>query len=131
MGTILVDLETRKMKQRFAILLILILAGGGCTYAPRSSEGTQISSAKIQELKIGQTNHSDLDRLFGPPTKRAGRADGTEVWQYTHTRVWNPTLGGAVVIEPIQKEVDETFEIVLKDGVVQSYKFLKQSDGGK
>jgi hypothetical protein len=36
-----------------------------------------------------------------------------------------------VFIEPIQKEVDETFELVLKNGVGQSYKFLKQSDGGK
>jgi outer membrane protein assembly factor BamE (lipoprotein component of BamABCDE complex) len=119
------------MKKRFAILLILVLAGVGCTYTPRSSEGTQISSAKIQELKIGQTTESDLSRLFGSPTKRERRADGTEVWQYTHTRVLNPTLGGTVVIEPIQREVDETFELVLKNGVVQSYRFIKQSDGGK
>ena len=119
------------MKKRFAILLILILAGFGCTYTPRSSEGTQISSAKIQELKIGQTTAADLGRLFGVPTKRERRADGTEVWQYTHIRVLNPTLGGTVVIEPIEKEVEETFELVLKNGVVQSYRFLKQSDGGK
>jgi hypothetical protein len=71
--------ETREIKKRFAILLILVLAGAGCTYPPRSSEGTQISSAKIQELKIGQTTESDLRRLFGSPTKRERRADGTEV----------------------------------------------------
>ena len=119
------------MKKRFAILLILVLAGAGCTYTPGSSEGTQISSAKVQELKIGQTTESDLMRLFGSPTKRERRADETEVWQYTHTRVLNPTLGGAVTIEPIRREVGETFELVLKNGVVQSYRFIKQSDGGK
>jgi len=119
------------MKKRYAPLWILILALAGCTYTSRSSEGTQISSERIQELKIGQTTESDLGRLFGSPTKRERRADGTEIWQYTHTRVLNPTLGGTVVIEPLQKEVDETFELVLKTGVVQSYRFIKQSDGGK
>jgi hypothetical protein len=119
------------MKRRFAIILILVIFGAGCTYTPRSTEGTQISSAKIQELKIGQTTPADLERLFGAPTKRERRADGTEIWRYTHIRVWNPALGGSVVIEPIEKEVEETFELVLKNGVVQSYRFLKQSDGGK
>jgi len=121
----------REMKERFAILLILILAGVGCTYTARPSEGTPISTAKIQELKIGQTTAVDLKRLFGAATKIERQADGTEVWQYTHKQVLNPTLGGTVVIEPIEKEVAETFELVLKDRVVQSYRFLKHSDGGK
>ncbi len=112
-------------------MLILVLAVTGCTYTSRPSEGTQISSARIQELKIGQTTESDLGRLLGPPAKRERRAEGTEVWQYTDTRVSNPTFSGMVVIEAIERKVDETFEVVLKNGVVQSYKFLKQSDGGK
>ena len=111
------------MKKRSAILLFLVLAGAGCTYTPRSSEGTQISSAKIQGVKIGQTTESDLRRLFGSPTKRERRADGREGWQYTHTSVSNPTFGGTVVIEPIERKVDETFEVVLKNGGVQSYRF--------
>jgi hypothetical protein len=119
------------MKAPLSILSALLIVLAGCSYAPRASEGTQISSAKIQELKIGQTNEADLGRLFGPPTRKERRADGAEVWQYIHTRVLNPTLGGAVVFEPLAKEVDETFEIVLKNGAVQSYRFLKQSDGGK
>jgi outer membrane protein assembly factor BamE (lipoprotein component of BamABCDE complex) len=119
------------MSRRLAILSIFIFALGGCTYASRSSEGTQVSAAKIQELRIGQTTESDLGRLFGTPTKRERRGDGTEVWQYTHRQVLTPTLGGTVVIEPIEKEVEETFELVLKNGIVQSYRFLKQSDGGK
>lgn len=119
------------MKKIFLFLLILFCAGAGCTYTQRSSEGPLVSSAHIQDLKIGQTTETDLHRLLGPPTNRERRSDGTEIWRYIHTRILNPTLGGAVVLEPFQREVEETFEVVLKNGAVQSYRFIKQADGGK
>jgi hypothetical protein len=119
------------MKIRFSILWILFLSGTACYYTHRSSEGPQISSAKMQEIRIGQTTEADLLQWFGPPTKKERQADGIEGWQYTHTRVLNATLVGGMVIEPIQREMDETFEIALRNGIVQSYRFLKHADGGK
>ena len=85
----------------------------------------------MQEIRIGQTTEADLLQLFGPPTKKERKAEGIDGWQYTHTRVLSPTLAGGMVIEPIQREMDETFEIALRNGVVQSYRFLKHTDGGK
>jgi hypothetical protein len=120
------------LKTRLAFILVVLLVCAGCYYyTHRSSEGPQISADRMQEIRIGQTNEADLLQWFGPPTRKERRADGTDGWKYTHTRVLNPTLAGGMILEPIQRQVDETFEIALKDGIVQSYRFLKHSDGGK
>jgi hypothetical protein len=66
------------MKKRSAILLFPVLVGGGCAYTLRSSEGTQISSAEIQELKIGQTTESDPEgsgRNFRARSEKRIRAE--------------------------------------------------------
>jgi hypothetical protein len=122
--------EAKGMKTGSAVLSMLLFLCAGCYYTHRSSEGQQISLDKMEEIRIGQTNEADLLKLFGPPTQKERRADGTDGWKYTHIRVLSPTLAGGMVIEPIQRKVEETFEIALENGVVQSYKFLKRSDGG-
>jgi hypothetical protein len=119
------------MRSKIWVFLIFLILYPGCYYTQRSDEGAQISSAQIQEIKIGQTTEADLVRMFGPPSEKERLADGADALRYTHTRILNPSLAGGVVIEPIQREVAETFEIVLKNGAVQTYRFLKQADGGK
>lgn len=110
----------------FAILLLLLLILQGCHYALRSSEGTKISAAQVQEIMLGKTTEMDLFRILGPPSKKERKADGSERLLYLHSEILSPTLpGGYVIYGFLEKENEEAFEVILKEGVVQSFHFLK------
>jgi len=114
--------------KRFLICLFgLLLTLEGCYYTMRSTEGNKISAAQVQEIKLGKTTETDLLKIFGPPSKKEAKPDGTKVLRYTHTTWENPTLpGGYVMYGLFDRETEEIFEIILKDHVVQSYHFLRQ-----
>ena len=114
--------------KRFLICLFgLLLALEGCYYTLRSTEGSKISAAQVQEIKLGKTTDIDLLEILGPPSKKEVKRDGTEILRYIHTTWENPTLpGGYVMYGLFDRETEETFEITLKDHVVQSYHFLRQ-----
>jgi len=114
--------------KRFLICLFgLLLALEGCYYTLRSTEGSKISAAQVQEIKLGKTTDIDLLKILGPPSKKEVKRDGTEILRYIHTTWENPTLpGGYVMYGLFDRETEEIFEITLKDHVVQSYHFLRQ-----
>ena len=115
------------MNRVFVCLFCLLLALEGCYYSLRSTEGSKISAAQIQEIKLGKTTEMDLLRILGPPSKKEVKLDGTEALRYIHTTWENPTLpGGYVIYGFFDRETEEIFEILLKDHVVQSYQFLRQ-----
>ena len=113
--------------RRVPILLFgLLLALGGCYYTTRSVEGNKISAAQVQEIRLGRTTDVDLLKILGPPSRKVAKPDGTEIFTYIHTTWENLTLpGGYVVYGFFDRETEDTFEIVLKDQVVQSYHFLR------
>lgn len=117
----------KKMNRVLFLLFCLFLTLGGCYYTLRSTEGSKISVAQIQEIKLGQTTETDLLRIIGPPSKKENKPDGIQVLRYIHATWENPTLpGGFVIYGFFDKETEETFEVILKDHVVQSYQFLRQ-----
>jgi hypothetical protein len=116
-----------KMNRVLVCLFCLSLALEGCYYTLRSTEGSKISAAQVQEIKLGKTTELDLLRILGPPSKKEVKPDGTEVLRYIHTTWENLTLpGGYVIYGLLDRETEEIFEIILKDHAVQSYHFLKQ-----
>ncbi|MBI5967157.1 MAG: hypothetical protein HY882_04775 [Deltaproteobacteria bacterium] len=115
------------MKSFLFYLFGLFIAVAGCSYTLRSTEGSKISAAQIQEIKLGKTSEADLLRILGPPSKKEDKPDGTVLLLYVHRQVKSLTLPGGIVFHGfIEKEEEESFEIILKEGVVQSYQFLKQ-----
>jgi len=115
------------MKRVLIFPLGLLLALEGCYYTIRSTEGTKISAAQVQEIRLGKTTDIDLLKILGPPSKKEVKADGTEAFRYIHTTWENPTLPGGYVLSGLfERETEEIFEIVLKDQVVQSYHFLRK-----
>lgn len=109
------------------ILFSLILTLWGCSYTLRSTEGHKIPTAQIQEIKLGKTTEADLLRLLGPPFKKEGKPDGTTRLLYIHSELKSPTLPGGIVLYGLFDKVEEeVFEIILKDGTVQSHHFLKR-----
>ena len=115
------------MKRVLILFFGLLLGLEGCYYTVRSTEGTKISAAQVQEIKLGKTADIDLLKILGPPSKREVKPDGTEVFRYIHRTLENPTLPGGYVLNGLfVRETEEIFEIILKDQVVQSYHFLRQ-----
>jgi hypothetical protein len=102
----------------------LLLAG--CSYTFTSAVGTRVTSDQIQEIKLGRTTQLDLVKLLGSPAKTEKAMDGTHRLVYEWTDIWSPTFpGGYQARGFFDKEKDEAFEVILKDGVVQSYRFMK------
>jgi len=98
----------------------------GCSYTFTSAEGSRVTSTQIQEIKLGRTTELDLFKLLGSPGKMEKAMDGTHRLVYEWTDIWSPTFpGGYQARGFFDKEKDEAFEIILKDGVVQSYRFTK------
>ena len=100
----------------------------GCSYTLHSIEGNKISSAQIQEIKIGITNEMDLLKLLGSPSRRERKPGGIEAdLYYIYSQVKSLTLPGGYVLPGFfNKEDDEIFKVNLKNGIVQSYQFVNQ-----
>ncbi|MBM4333948.1 MAG: hypothetical protein FJ117_22480 [Deltaproteobacteria bacterium] len=114
------------MKLVLLFLFCGVLTMGGCYYTLRFTEGTKISAAQMQEIKLGKTTELDLIKILGPPSKKETKLDGTETLIYIHFQIESPTLPGGVVLHGfLDKDREEIFEVILKNGVVQSFHFLK------
>jgi outer membrane protein assembly factor BamE (lipoprotein component of BamABCDE complex) len=112
--------------KRFFLPLLCFLSFSACYYTLQSTQGARISSAQIQEIKLGKTTEADLLKLLGPPSKREKTLSGNEQLTYLQTRTESLTfIGGYVAKGVLDREQQEGFEITLKNGIVQSYRYLK------
>ena len=111
----------------FFLLLILFglfLPLEGC-YTLTAIKGPKVTSAQVQEIKLGRTTEADILKLLGPATKKEHVADGKERLIYETTEIKSLTFPGGYQAKGfLDKEEDEIFEVTLQDGIVQSYRFL-------
>jgi outer membrane protein assembly factor BamE (lipoprotein component of BamABCDE complex) len=115
-----------KAMKRIFCSLLCILALNGCYYTLQSIQGAKVSSAQIQEIKLGKSTEADLLKLLGPPTKKEHTLSGNERLTYLSTRTESLTfIGGYVAKGVLDREQQEGFEVILRDGIVQSYRYLK------
>jgi hypothetical protein len=119
-------MDEGQMKFLLVFICGTLLMLGGCYYTLHSPTGTKISSAQIQEIKLGRSTETDIFKLLGPPSKKENKADGTTVLLYVHAHTESPTLpGGYIIYGFLDKDREEIFEIIIKNGVVQSFQYLK------
>jgi hypothetical protein len=116
------------MKRLYAAMMILALSStAGCYYTAHSVSGPRVTSAQVQELKVGQTTEMDLLRILGEPTKKDVNPLGMKTCLYGHAEIQSMTLPwGYVMHGLLDRQQEEVFEVVLKDGVVQTYQFLRR-----
>lgn len=115
------------MKRILLGLFCLCLTIEGCNYTVRSVQGNRISAAQVQEIKLGRTTEMELFNLLGPPAKKEHKETGNVVLRYTHFQVESLTFPGGIVMHGLlDREEEEIFEVILKDGVVQSFHFSQQ-----
>ena len=74
---------------------------------------------------MGRTTEMDLFRLLGSPSKKERMLSGNQRLLYESTEIKSLTFIGGFKAEGFfDKEEDEVFEVILKDGIVQSYRYL-------
>jgi hypothetical protein len=78
-------------------------------------EGRKIDSAKLKQLQIDVTKTNKVEELFGKPDKVERLPSGEEMYVYQYDRK-NPHWW---TMDAVDKQ---KLEVVLKDGVVQTYK---------
>jgi len=78
-------------------------------------EGRKIDSAKLKQLQIDVTKTNKVEELFGKPDKVERLPSGEEMYVYRYERK-NPHWW---TMDAVDKQ---KLEVVLKDGVVQTYK---------
>ncbi len=106
-----------------AFLAILVLAMLGCTMVETRTEGRRLDSAEIMQLQPGITTRQAAIDLFGAPTEITNK-DGEEQLVYTFKEKKIPSyFGGLLVNESNITEEASTLTLVIRDGIVFSYKF--------
>ncbi len=112
--------------QRFLfILLSLIVPLGSCSYTLTGIHGPKVTSSQVQEIKLGRTTELDILTLLGPASKKERMLNGNEKLIYATTEIKSLTFPwGYQAKGLLDKEEDEVFEVTLRDGIVQGYRFL-------
>jgi hypothetical protein len=117
----------RKQVLSFFLLVGTALLPVACSYNTTSVQGIRVTSAQIQEIKLGRTTALDLFMLLGPPARmeRLNGDRGRLVYAWTEIKSLT-SPGGYRAVGLRDKEERQTFEVILKDGQVQSYRFIKR-----
>ncbi len=110
-----------------SLLLSLFLFLGSCSYSLNSTQGIKVSSGQIEKIKLGRTTEMELLTLLGPPTKKERVLGGGQRLLYESVDINSVTFpGGYQASGFLDREQEEIFEVILKDGIVQSYQYLKR-----
>ncbi len=113
------------MKKSLLVPAVLFFLSG-CSYTMTSTEGAKVSLAQVEKIKLGRTTETDILKIIGPASRKERMMSGTEKLLYESTSVQSLTFpGGYQARGLLDREVDEVFEVTLKNGVVESYRFVK------
>ncbi|MDP2682917.1 MAG: hypothetical protein Q8P28_08970 [Deltaproteobacteria bacterium] len=111
------------------ILMIIAIAITVTACAAISSikvqtEGIKITKEQAEGIKPGSTARNIIIETFGNPIKMESKTDGTDVLTYTYTEKQTPTYLGEFIVNERQSKITKiTLEVIIKDGLVLSYKF--------
>jgi len=106
------------------LLIILALSIYGCATYTTTTEGTLIHENMIADIETGETTEEWIVDLLGPPAKRESLEDDKEKLVYIYTEKSVPKyFFNTVVNESKTITTKNVLEIVIKDGVVFSYKY--------
>ena len=106
------------------LLIILALLVYGCATYTTTTEGTLIHENMISSIETGETTEEWIIDLLGPPTKRESLEDDKEKLVYIYTEKSVPKYFFNTVVDESKAIVSKSvLEVVIKDGIVFSYKY--------
>lgn len=101
--------------------ILLLLSTGCATTVEKSGKNIEAEPSKV--IKAGTTTREQVIKAFGEPTGTSIK-DGSEELIYESRKAETPTyLGGLVINEAGRAMTVKHLEVVIKDGVVQSYRY--------
>ncbi|OGQ52614.1 MAG: hypothetical protein A3J24_04795 [Deltaproteobacteria bacterium RIFCSPLOWO2_02_FULL_53_8] len=114
------------LKKRSVIELLLILpliALAGCSGVVTQPEGTRIEKSQALEIKPGETTRESLISTFGQPAE--SKTEGVyERLVFVFKEHKTPTyFGGLVESELNAKDKTTTLEVIIKEGLVEEYRY--------
>jgi len=101
------------------ILFTLVVASFTFGCAPMVIEGRKIDSMKVKQLVAGVTNLGKVQEFFGKPDQIDKLPTGEENYIYKYRRQ-NPHWW------TLDKIDAQKLEVLIKDGIVQTYKFREE-----
>jgi hypothetical protein len=112
---------------RLAVTLMLLLLAG-CAAVKVESRGTEIMEEPSKVIRAGVTTKDEVIKHYGEPS-RVSERDGSEELVYESVKVETPSyLGGLVINEAGRAITEKRLDVVIRDGVVQSYRFEAKGD---
>lgn len=116
------------MRKIFICLVMILLLVTGCSTARVESIGRDIKEEPAKMIKAGVTTREEIIMIFGEPS-RISKTDVSEELVYESRKEETPTYVGGLVIDEAGKNVTlKRLEILIQNGVVQSYKFEARSE---
>lgn len=110
------------MKRTAVSLGILLLVITGCATTVEKS-GNDMEGEPSKVIKAGVTTREEIIKAFGEPSTSTAK-EGAEELVYESRKVETPTYMGGLIINEAGKAVTaKRLQVIIRDGVVQSYKY--------
>lgn len=111
------------MNRALPMLFAFLLVSTGCTTVKVESTGRDIKDEPAKVIKVGVTTRDEIIKAFGDPATISTK-DGSIELIYESKKVETPSYLGGLVINEAGKAVKlKRLEVVINNGVVQSYKY--------
>ena len=115
----------RKIVICLGVILVLVT---GCSTARVESTGRDIKEEPGKVIKAGTTTREEIIRIFGEPSNLL-KTEMSETLVYESRKEETPTYIGGLVINEAGKNLTlKRLEILIQNGVVQSYKFESREE---
>lgn len=116
------------MRKIVICLAMVLLLVAGCSTARVESTGIDIKEEPAKMIKAGVTTREEIIRIFGEPS-RISKTETSEELVYESRKEETPTYIGGLVIDEAGKNITlKRLEILIQNGVVQSYKFEARTE---
>ena len=107
---------------RYLAILLIFAVGFAFSCASTTYQGRKIDPAKVEKLTAGETRVGQVEEMFGKPDRIEQSSSGENNYIYEYCRK-----------DPEWYTIDELdaqkLEVLLKDEVVQTFKFTEERKG--
>lgn len=108
--------------------LAILFFMAGCTTIKVEKTGMEIVDAPVKVLKVGVTTKAEVIKLYGEPSKVSMKEDSEELIYESKTVETPSYMGGLVINEAGRVVTLKRLEVVVRGGVVQSYRFESKGE---
>ena len=107
---------------RYLTILLIFAVGLTFSCASTTYQGRKIDPAKVAKLTAGETNVRQVEEMFGKPDRIEQLSSGESNYIYEYCRK-DPEWYTINALDA------QKLEVLVRDGVLQTYKFTEEGKG--